>query len=145
MLNMQSERQPALQLAGCKLQVLSKHLLPLGSAGQGHNQATRRLAEGIKAEQETGGVWVRGSVCMCVYVMCEGECVGVWQAFITQLSQLELSNGSLCFKLCRHQLRLLPHACVCICAWVHSSLCVRGRGNLCTDCKQLIRNFNCQC
>lgn len=72
---------------------------------------------------------VRVSICVCV-------CVGVWQAFITQLSQLELSNGSLCFKLCRHQLRLSPHACVGVCECVY--MCVGAFECICAWQRQLV-------
>lgn len=60
---------------------------------------------------------------------CVGVCVCMWQAFITQLSQLELHSGSLkvCFKLCRHQLRLLSQAlAVCACVCVRACRCGGG-------------------
>lgn len=84
------------------------------------------------------GWWVCLWECVCV---CESVrwLVGIYHTART-------GSLNVCFKLCRHQLSLSPHAtvcghpCGCFCECI--CLCVASLG---TDCKQLIQNFNCQC
>lgn len=84
---MQSNKKGALAklpVAGCKLQVLSKHLLSLGSVRQGHNQAASRLVEGFRMEQKTGGVCgtMSACLCMCVCVRARWCVAGIYHTVV---------------------------------------------------------------